>query len=321
MYASRATLVCGKRSIPWEISQTIICRFVLRGKEDIEAHSDEIFDVLRIAHDIDKRQEARKDANGRLDNQQRPGALLEVINLHEHCCTDPRDRIFAVLSLVPESNKVLVPDYSLSVAKVFRQATKSNIENTRSLNCICTSHRRECDRRPPGSSVGPYIPSWVPDWDSEPGKHSMMQYKRRKQRYSASGEVPVDEDIFSGGSMALQVSSITCGKIEWVSPLGQAESYLSQIELLYFLWKQLPRQYIINGEDSLDAFWRTLVKDSMQIKESVWRLRSNERERYSQIFRVWCKNFYDDGAHEMSSEEMDKDNYYKEAFFEWLKVG
>jgi hypothetical protein len=73
-------------------------------------------------------------------------------------CSDPRDRIFALLGLVPGSEKLgIFPDYSKSVEDVFTEAAGKFITRSRSLRLLAYAA---------SSSHSPLLPSWVPNWSS-----------------------------------------------------------------------------------------------------------------------------------------------------------
>ncbi|KAL8833935.1 MAG: hypothetical protein Q9170_004011 [Blastenia crenularia] len=71
-------------------------------------------------------------------------------------CSDQRDRIFAILSLVPESERLDIrPDYTVSVAEVFQSVVLQQVKRSSQLNILrsCSMNDRFMD-----------IPTWVPDW-------------------------------------------------------------------------------------------------------------------------------------------------------------
>ena len=80
--------------------------------------------------------------------------------------TDPRDLVYALIGLVkvPEKAEVdLIPDYSLSVVKVYLQAAGFILEHEGLIELL-----ERCDR--PSTIDG--LPSWVPDWSSTPAINS-----------------------------------------------------------------------------------------------------------------------------------------------------
>lgn len=78
-------------------------------------------------------------------------------------CTDPRDRIFAVLGLTSDAlAKLNAPDYGLSVAEVYQRFARTWIGERKNLDILSHSQRDEKRRKLPG------LPSWAPDWEHPP---------------------------------------------------------------------------------------------------------------------------------------------------------
>jgi hypothetical protein len=73
-------------------------------------------------------------------------------------CSDPRDRVFGLLSLSNDGIS-LTPDYTSSTREVFVEATKTLL-HTCTLEIL-----RACGDRGPYSKLLPsWVPDWVPDW-------------------------------------------------------------------------------------------------------------------------------------------------------------
>ncbi|KAI0841774.1 HET-domain-containing protein [Hypoxylon sp. FL0890] len=71
-------------------------------------------------------------------------------------CADPRDRIYAVLSLLPEWERALIPqpDYTQPYIDLYKQVTTRYIQSSDSLDIL-----GQCELQD-----GMTHPSWVPDW-------------------------------------------------------------------------------------------------------------------------------------------------------------
>ena len=83
-------------------------------------------------------------------------SIEQLIDETKSCiCSDPRDKIYALLSLLPASNRTgIEPDYTKSVYEVYQHATLSIIESSRRLNVLLTVESHE-------HLEG--VPSWVPN--------------------------------------------------------------------------------------------------------------------------------------------------------------
>lgn len=71
-------------------------------------------------------------------------------------CSDPRDRIYALLSLTDQrTRKHIVPDYNKSAGDLYKEVTQYIIGERRSLNILiqCSLFKNQ-----------PGLETWVPDW-------------------------------------------------------------------------------------------------------------------------------------------------------------
>jgi hypothetical protein len=94
----------------------------------------------------------------------KPLSRLEILaRFRELQCQDPRDQVYAFLSLWPQAlepkpiPKRLLVDYSRTVAQVYTDAAWAILKSSENLGIL--SHVKKGDgTRTPG------LPSWVPDW-------------------------------------------------------------------------------------------------------------------------------------------------------------
>lgn len=89
------------------------------------------------------------------------GFKLEwVLNETRHRkCSDKKDRVYAVLSLLPERKRLGIhPDYTISAPDVFENIVLQQLKYDANLSmlCFCSTKDRSRD-----------IPSWVPDWSTD----------------------------------------------------------------------------------------------------------------------------------------------------------
>jgi hypothetical protein len=82
--------------------------------------------------------------------------LMRLIFLSKDLyCSDPKDRIYALLGLSKEITSPIVPDYNKSVREVYEEATLHLIHEEGNLDVLS-------DHRP--SRMHPEFPTWVPDF-------------------------------------------------------------------------------------------------------------------------------------------------------------
>jgi hypothetical protein len=153
------------------------------------------------------------------------GRLLDLAISVE--CTDPRDKVYALLGLIPDNvARLIQPDYTLSPAAVYTKAAYAFIEAYDSLDLL-----REAN---PWGRAG--CPSWVPDWTwSGRGRHSRVSQplwgptylfpppQREPDPYRASGDTH-------------QIVSISGGLLKCEGFIVDKISGLGAREMGYFDW-------------------------------------------------------------------------------------
>ncbi len=74
-------------------------------------------------------------------------------------CSDPKDRIYAVLSLLDQAGKSIKfePDYTKTTGQVYEDQVLRYVENRNLLALL-----RHCDLR---NDTSADMPTWVPNWD------------------------------------------------------------------------------------------------------------------------------------------------------------
>ncbi|KAI1378045.1 heterokaryon incompatibility protein-domain-containing protein [Hypoxylon crocopeplum] len=118
-------------------------------------------------------------------------------------CQDPRDRIYAIMSMLHESerNVQIKPDYSAPIADAYQRVVLQQVEHHESLIAL-----RECGGSQ--SSRVPNLPSWVPDWSGS--THTILW-----PISSAADCFPAIVKYLGHG--ALRVSGIRCGVVAQTS--------------------------------------------------------------------------------------------------------
>ncbi|ORY14533.1 heterokaryon incompatibility protein-domain-containing protein [Clohesyomyces aquaticus] len=144
-------------------------------------------DCLKVLLDFSQRISAieifRKAYNAENSNEEEAAQELESLNteigsdeieersllsllqqFRDRQATDPRDKIYALLSLVKHrpGQQILSPDYSLSEIEVFRGATLKCISDTGSLSVLNSTFIRKLRQD---------LPTWMPDWGA-PGEYT-----------------------------------------------------------------------------------------------------------------------------------------------------
>ncbi|KAG4440574.1 hypothetical protein IFR05_003941 [Cadophora sp. M221] len=114
-------------------------------------------------------------------------------------CSDPRDRIFAILSLAKDLD--LEPDYTKSATETFKDVMLSYLKSMKSLDTVISSGCNLQDHEGP---------SWVPDWSNLPPVNPIVQHL-------ASGE---SEAVFRCEGDTLIVQGIAVGYVKHAEPFA-----------------------------------------------------------------------------------------------------
>ncbi|KAK2480163.1 hypothetical protein H9L39_09537 [Fusarium oxysporum f. sp. albedinis] len=93
-----------------------------------------------------------------------PLDLLTLLVASRHAlATDPRDKVFGLLALTPESHSLISrPNYRLAKREVYSQLVVAWITHYNSMDIVCHAGTADATRD---------LPSWVPDWSD--GKSSV----------------------------------------------------------------------------------------------------------------------------------------------------
>ncbi|KAH8811282.1 hypothetical protein F5884DRAFT_269737 [Xylogone sp. PMI_703] len=171
---------------------------------------------------------------------------IELLLLHgqKSKCSDPRDKVYAILNLLaPEDRKLgIVPDYSLTTSQVYQDVVKRYIRTHGSLRILGTCEM--CDSQSE-------LPTWVPNW-LVPNAAQLL-YNR-----NASGSFQCQTDCSYPG--ILRVVGISLGVVS-----NTKDMPLTSADMTVFLRENFPgntldESYICGGS-LLEAYCGTLCCD------------------------------------------------------------
>lgn len=140
--AQTVTVICGDRVIPWDPCFRLLVQW---GPEN--------FVRKELPYTLQIRGHDRKILES--------WDLLDLMgNTRFHDCTDPRDRIFALLSMSSEdSSRGIEPDYTATVEEVYTRAATCFLSRIGLDLLAMVDH---------GHQKISTLPSWVPDWSKRP---------------------------------------------------------------------------------------------------------------------------------------------------------
>ena len=187
--------------------------------------------------------------------------LTTLSNYRDRQSTDPRDKVFAILQMVPKlRGDVLQPNYSIPFDDVLRLVVQREVSVTQTLNIL-----RYCQRRNKAT-----LSSWTPDW-SQAAKETIIQGQRT---------ACVKSDIhFSDDLQSLTVKAIFWDTIDVVLdlPIGNDPHDMHLSHRIAFLKAvHHSREFVRQArscspygseQGQVNAFWKILFGEFYSIDE------------------------------------------------------
>lgn len=276
----RAIILCGTRVLPWDIFEDgARCLMRKEMNPSLPRHLHNRYkQTNRIVINIYYASyQAYHYETLRMDNR-------------DVSCTDPRDMIYGVRSLLSKQDKKLgvQPNYTLEAADVFMDVCVQIVER-QSRTYFLTS----CEV----SSVSvPNLPSWVPDWSTE-----MTAITSLQNPWSACGFISAKAAYL--GDKVLGVSGIPIDEITSIRDLydyADDAPYKDKSVLITHIWRCCPGKDRIHSpydqkQSMLDAYCRTFTGDRFfetwyaavkgyeeetfdKLKETLWKIWSMDED-------------------------------------------
>ncbi|OAL44115.1 hypothetical protein IQ07DRAFT_592559 [Pyrenochaeta sp. DS3sAY3a] len=185
--------------------------------------------------------------------------------------SDPRDKVYALLSLVhaPQRRKAFLSDYSLSEVEVFRLATLECIHTTESLSVFSTDLGRKFRND---------LPSWVPDW-SAPGGQTYSIRAEAVELFNACGDKATGANVRSNGQSNLEVIGCCFDFVlDVLEPMwGDDEKCCRETILWWWLYFRRANLHEDAGIHLL-GFWKTICGDVICESQGNMRVRRTVAE-------------------------------------------
>ena len=168
--ARRAAVHCGPYVIDWDVLATASSYQMAQATDAENAHD---------AHDaVAAITELNRHDHGRGNN------LVDALFMSYHfSCTDPRDKVFAMLGLAQTLG--LKPDYNSSVEDVYLRTTQFLVLAHGNLDILC------CVSHPKRIAT---LPSWVPDWQAQVAVKRRLGRSRAKEPDTPRHQVSYSEN-------------------------------------------------------------------------------------------------------------------------------
>ncbi|MCJ1317293.1 hypothetical protein MMC15_002616 [Xylographa vitiligo] len=180
--------------------------------------------------------------------------LLQLLsNVRAFECSDPRDRVFAALSLQRKDNHIIVPiDYNRSVYDVYTDTAKRIVLHQRNLQILeYLTEERDLD-----SLV---LPSWVPNWMDKVFRNGCpLEADLVKQRKFNAGGYPTFTPTFADcgqillakGKIIDTIESLASDVLHIGGRHGATAGFLTK-ELLFHSLLELVEKPLLNETPEL----------------------------------------------------------------------
>ena len=304
VWAADVIIMCGTREMSWN---SLLHGSLHLQQAGATSNNITINTVLGLAHSsfvIQMAEIRRKRIDALPLSLERVLAMARIRR-----STDPRDKIFGILNLLPLDEWPCSPDYSKSIVRVFSEVAKRIIEGSGNLTLLSACEhpwlpigQEDHIRKPFKHPEVRNLPSWTPNWRA--ARISIPLYggcdsisipiktvEDTCSRFAASGTTAA-EFSFSENMTTLNVrgSIIDVVKVS-TGPLvtTQIDTYGSRLykRLERVAFDEKPMTSVYFGNMSrLEAFCRALVLDHPRYGNS---LESRVLKEYSQ----WRKRSHD----------------------------
>jgi hypothetical protein len=174
----------GKQRIPWYLVSDSVKYFLGKPTANI------VHNALRMTFQVDVLRQ-----NIDHDSYKTRTAWL-AHHMREQFCSDPRDRVYAVLGLAGTSERLvgsITPDYEKSVEEVYLYFARASLELVDGLELLAyLNHGLTLEDWDPKGA-----PSWVPDWASR--FHLSVSYNRFDASAGLDIKMKAPRDRFAKG--------------------------------------------------------------------------------------------------------------------------
>lgn len=235
--ASNAIVLCGTKTLSWAaIRDAVFCVYA----KSLVQHFNISWSHRQLLRNLCKGPRGLS-----LDK------LVE--NTKYSLCSDPRDRIFALFSLLSAYDRRLTrePDYSTPAPLIYESFTRHYIQGRNHLKLLSAVESRDEYSE---------LPSWVPDWSSP---RLTTPFTRTKY----SGLSPASANFRA--DKCLEVHGVTVGTIKMTEPFRRSDpdSRIITSDIcseLYRICLILDGFNLINGDDrNLDRLCRILCPNTV----------------------------------------------------------
>jgi hypothetical protein len=260
--AQSAVLICGFHKLSWPAFRKAAETLWLKTVDDKEIGLLTYGPIFR-----ERRRHVRALCTGGLFP-----SFGDLLTQTRRCkCTDPRDRIYALLGLLDQKYDI-IPDYEKPVAEVYQDMFTSYMKKQHTYGNL--KLLAYCEMHDPASNG----PSWVPDWSRENKCEPLMT----SDGLGATGFSNSDVSVID--NHILRVMGVEVAKISGVFPT-QLSAASTVDDFVIALKAILPQRMTLleTFEQRLEIFYRTLCCDSFSDSLEDSAMLPNRREAKSRL--------------------------------------
>lgn len=204
----------------------------------------------------DLRQEWQKIRNGKTEERTDITLRQLLWQFREKDTSDPRDKVFALYTLVNSWGKQMPmrPEYSWTTRQVYRAVVDKVITIDGSLMILMgNTHKTQ-----------PSLPTWVPDWTNKSPKFELERLERSQLFNASAGLGPLvrflDESFMELAGVSFDVVTSISEIMKYDDEDDTREIFGSWYALVC---KHQPMgSKYLTGETIMEAYWRTLCIDT-----------------------------------------------------------
>jgi hypothetical protein len=294
VFASKALALFGSLQIPWS-AFTMAAECLQLHTKCCMKHIERIPGLLRVFEQfiVMVMEISWTWMKYHFDERQPENELADLLwQYRAYNATDPRDKIYALLSFLPARNTCLklTPDYTLTTKEVYKRAVMYSVDQTKELSILHGQRNR--------SAAESDFPTWMYDWSAFvlPGEWHLERQQLRNSEYEASGMQPAS--IHCDDSYALHLDGIFLDTVCAVGLELRPASDKAEDDIK--AWRQLAGfpakdcEKYAGGGDYLQAFWRTMTRD-YTLDENANFKRIDDAERHVLEATVWWESLTNEG--------------------------
>jgi hypothetical protein len=242
----------------------------------------------------------------RLDEEAFPTDSLASL-LHSYWdkqCSYPRDKIFALLSLVKSST--MTADYTKREIEIYIEATRSMILESQLLQISCMILKSALQVE---ALLERGLPTWVPDFSKQRAVDQLVIpfYSLKSQDYHSVVKLAPYDTALAKAPRVLKLYAILCDTMEVVHERIHRETGWNNSEVRgkkLRQWMPIGNVKYPTGESHADVFWRTLLQDRYESLEETGR--HIIEGRINQLNRIPAKKLFMLSAGIVNDESSDE---------------